>query len=373
MAPSPYLENSGLRFAPYIRELKDFLNTRGIRSGASGDLMFFANRLENSPALHEAIAFRVRSIRLREGGNVTHDQLIELLLQAAAGLSMHDAVAKYDEAVARISAFVTESLVETPVPPEERLRKHLSPRRDAYEHPPKDDANEPGRARPILIGAVTIVVVSAALFYLTRPSFPGMHLQAEGTTWSAAAPGKALADCVGTPQISVQPSTLAVYHQHVATLKAGKHREAALSGLKDIVAADPAFPGIQLEISNLALDMGQPQQAMDAVSSQIAISECFAKLSPTTLESYCANEFPYDTVATCRSRLAQIRAEAQLQATLVTQTLSRNLQAASTNGSSKHHSVSSSPHHHTQTASADQSLVKGQGTDLDLGAYSKPQ
>lgn len=179
-------------------------------------------------------------------------------------------------------------------------------------------------------------------------------------------------------------------------LAAQKLNAAALPELRDVATLDPGYPGINLDISSSLLQLNHPEQAREAIDSQIATSDCLSKLPAESLDAYCKLELPQISLGGCRPQLAHIGHAARLQAALVHLQLGRSLAAGSNSMQEKSGSslrtitagsrvpalksgnyVSSNPAANTASPpvrrmrSLESTLTHGEGTDADLGAYPK--
>jgi hypothetical protein len=170
--------------------------------------------------------------------------------------------------------------------------------------------------------------------------------------------------------------------------------DVALPELRDIGRTDPGYPGINLDISTALLGTKHAEEAKDAVNAQIAISDCLSKLAPIKVDAYCRTEYSQLSSESCRPRLGQIRQTAELQAAIVHLELGHGVDpdpgpAPATAAVAKVAPApeqmlprtSAKPKHATIAVSrpapekklGDKSLMEGEGTDSELGAYSRPQ
>ena len=378
MAVPSNLDTVALRFSRYIDELREFFRSQRIEFGKPADLVSFADRLEHSMALREDLGSLVRSILYREAEKISAVELFEILALAVAGQKIAESAQDFYEPNRRLFGFVNHALrsqrkavpeeaeqvapparnlareieaqspttrvlqpTQVPGMPERRNESPAVPLFGAYggdrNDPSAKDAREEGarRGKSFYFLVIASLLFAAVTFYagrygVSRPKALAGRLwptnQAEPTV---AAPVKSAAGCTGGLQSQAEPGALREKLRRVAELRAGKYYDTALAALRDIAAADPGYPGINLKISDLDLQMQRTQQARDAVSAQIAISECLSALSPAALDTYCKLEDPMDTTDGCHARLGQLRAAAQLQAAVVVQELSRNLAAVS--------------------------------------------
>lgn len=431
------LENVAIRFSSYIDELREFFKAQNVRFGQPEDLTAFADRVDSSASFREDMGSLVRTILYREAEKISRVELFEVLVLAVAGRKIEESTQEFHEQNRRVFAFVNQSMharrrplqedepaaepskaAEIAAPrvasneASESSRSHVGsfetvepasfpvarPLFSAFQnepaHPPIEAESRRPRGPAIFLFAIAALLLAGATFYFGRSGMFGGHPRAVdqpapgAVVTQAPAPVKSVSDCTGAPQSGSVPGALIQEYKHVKDLKFQKRYDAALTGLRDIAASDPGYPGINLDISDLDLQMRRAQQARDAVSAQIAISDCLATLPAPALDAYCKAEFPLDTTDTCHSSLGRIKASAQLQAGVVTQELSRSFAVASSTGRPRQTGLAATvpatrstiavrgdqPHRPAaRRPSRDQSLVEGQGTDSALGAYSKPE
>ena len=176
----------------------------------------------------------------------------------------------------------------------------------------------------------------------------------------------------------------------------------ALSSYRKIAAVDPGFPGVNLDLSLSLLKLKQTEASKQAINAQIATSECLSHLPADAFEAYCKAEM-LNSPESCRQGLGVIQQSAYFQAALVQMELGHpGLPDAVTAGST---SLPISPGGPTALPSATaggrtvrrpdmalarpdglerpvmkgrtgkslgpNALASGEGTDADLGAYSK--
>lgn len=239
---------------------------------------------------------------------------------------------------------------------------------------------------------VTASVLVGAAVYLTRPVVSHtderkMHapVRSQGAQDLS---GSGVGQCVAAADPAVTRASLDEKYRWAHTLVEQKLYDAALPDLRYIAAKDPGYPGIHLELSDSLLQLKQPEQAQAAIDSQMAISDCVSKLASDAVDSYCSAEMPQATAEGCRSQLAYIGRATELQAALVrlevahqggTDTVSKPSEVATAVqpqeakvGSARRRVASARPAPEHRS-SGDKSLMDGDGTDLSLGAYSKPQ
>ncbi len=278
-----------------------------------------------------------------------------------------------------------------------------------------------GQSRRWLVPAIVAGVIALVVAgYLARPL-----LDRSGAS-RAAQPGIAQVgpviipgSCVASPAGGSLRSSLSQRSLWAHRLLDGKMYAAALPELKAIAQADPGFPGVYLDESDALLHLKRPEDARDAVDTQMGISECMANLPTPAMDKYCTAEFSVAAAATCRPELARIREAAQLQAAMVHLELGHRFApesaAASADLSKEDISLPTRPHAgqvfapavrprsvaplppaseddnarpiqlavaKSKTATSPKNIRKvqnedplknGEGTDSSFGAYSKPQ
>ena len=259
---------------------------------------------------------------------------------------------------------------------------------------------------PTLVAGVIALVIAG---YLARPLLD--HSTSSRVAQPAATefgPTLAPGSCTGAALPGIARSSLTQRSMWAHRLLDQRLYAAALPELKSIAEADPGFPGVYLDESDALLHLKRPEDAREAVDAQMGISECLAKLPRPALDSYCAAEFSVAAGATCRPELARIRQAAQVQAAMVHLDLGHRFESdgsadaaalakeesapqvskprrvaaspAATEGDNARpfqpRAASTGPGSAGKTnrkAQSDESLMKGEGTDMNYGAYSKPQ
>lgn len=238
---------------------------------------------------------------------------------------------------------------------------------------------------------ITASVVIGAAAYLYKPMIShSASRQAQAPSATAESQEgisqSPIARCVGPVDLRISRSSLNEKYRWAHTLVEQKLYDAALPDLRYVATADPGFPGINLDVSDALLQLKQPEEATAAINSQLATSECLAKLSPEDVDAYCKSELPQSTTEGCRSQLAYIGRAAQLQAALVHLELGHQT-SPQTTASTADAPIPAVPHspraasapRRTSTgnaervhksSSADRGLMDGEGTDSALG-YSK--
>jgi hypothetical protein len=176
---------------------------------------------------------------------------------------------------------------------------------------------------------------------------------------------------------------------HATELAGHRIFDQALEYFHTVAASDPGFPGVNLEISLALLQLKRADDAKRAVDSQLAISECLAKLSPDDLERYCKAE-GLATTERCNQTLLSVWQRAHYQAALVQIQYGHAVDTDPTATGVAGKIASTAPHPRiARTAgeradgrvadpttvvtagSRSKEMANGRGTDSDLGAYSK--
>jgi TonB family protein len=107
MGALPTSDPVAFRFAPYIKELREFLASSHLRYGAPEDIFPVTERLQNSKAFAEDMSSMIRAILLREGGSMAHAQLLEILAIAIGGPAMDHASQDYRQPLRQLLSFLT--------------------------------------------------------------------------------------------------------------------------------------------------------------------------------------------------------------------------------------------------------------------------
>lgn len=159
----------------------------------------------------------------------------------------------------------------------------------------------------------------------------------------------------------------------------------ALTSYRELAKLDPAFPGINLDLSMALSKLNQPQPAKQAIDAQLSISMCLAQLFPNELEPYCKAE-GFASTATCVKEIGSVQQSAYIQAALVQLDVDHGTKPGAQPKPAAAVQVSElkMPKHtkppavapaktklKTAATSGSNSLASGDGTDAALGAYSK--
>lgn len=193
--------------------------------------------------------------------------------------------------------------------------------------------------------------------------------------------------CVPDSELKAPSQALRERFRVANTLFAQQRFEAAVAQLRDLAAADPGYPGINLMLSKSLLHGNHANEARSAIDAQMRISACLAKATPETIEGYCKTELPQSSIDECISQLASIQQDAEVQTALVYLELDHAGQPETRRAladaapaeeppiperSVKAH-PSTAPVTRVRKDATDKTLIDGDGTDSALGAYSKPQ
>lgn len=124
----------GVRYVPYIEELREFFATDGLHYGSPEDIVVLAERIESSQPFANDLGSMVRSIVYREGGEMPHSQLLEILAVAIGGEQLNQAPQQYGQPLRKLLSFMSGALrkhwYEPPIPehraePSDASRGHL--------------------------------------------------------------------------------------------------------------------------------------------------------------------------------------------------------------------------------------------------------
>ncbi len=121
MGALPIPEPIGLRYAPYIQELREFFAFSGLKFGSPDDVFAVIERIQTSPAFAEDLSSLVRAAILREGGSMPQGQLLEILAVAVGGTEMEHAPQTDRQPLRQLLAFIA-GVLRRPwnLPPGER-------------------------------------------------------------------------------------------------------------------------------------------------------------------------------------------------------------------------------------------------------------
>ena len=99
--------SAGARFAPYIEELREFFASTGLKYGSPEDILGLAERIEASLSFADDLSSMVRSIVLRESGELAHSQLLEILALAIGGEELNQAPQQYGQPLRKLLSFMS--------------------------------------------------------------------------------------------------------------------------------------------------------------------------------------------------------------------------------------------------------------------------
>lgn len=102
--------STGVRYVPYIEELREFFASEGLQHGSPQDIVVLAERIESSQPFAEDLGSMVRSIVLREGGEMPHSQLLEILAVAIGGDELNHAPQQYGQPLRKLLSFMSSAL-----------------------------------------------------------------------------------------------------------------------------------------------------------------------------------------------------------------------------------------------------------------------
>jgi hypothetical protein len=351
------------RLTVYVVELREFFQSRGVPSGAPADVIGFADRVAEPGPFAEEMGSMVRSIVYREDETLGRGELLELIAVAVGGPGVEGTSPEIQASVRKIFLFLTAALrqdrtfSEAPPPEEQSSEEPVTagrilavaaaqaapeaprPPQRTQETPQRvpagdgmlfravsmaeaesaESAGDEGKQRSMAQGwlvpaiAAGLAVIGIGV-YVARPSAAHKESGTSGSaeTQPSLAPASA---CVGPMRGGVSRISLDERSHWARNLMDQKLYEAALPELRDIAKADPGFPGIQLQVSEALMNLKRPEDAREAIDTQIATSECLAKLPSASLDTYCSQQFA--SSGGCREQLGHIREAAQLQAALV--------------------------------------------------------
>lgn len=167
-------------------------------------------------------------------------------------------------------------------------------------------------------------------------------------------------------------------------MEAHKYEE-ALASFRELAGMDPAFPGVNLDISMALGKLNQPAAAKQAIDSQLALSMCLAQLFPNELEPYCKAE-GFASTTECIKELGSIQQGAYIQAALVQMDVEHKGKPQAGVESARVHTPDlplvkkpvviaakeDGPVKPKRSVPApSNALANGNGTDAALGAYAK--
>jgi hypothetical protein len=248
----------------------------------------------------------------------------------------------------------------------------------------------PVTRRPLLVilagiaGLAACVSIAAMTFYKPAAKAASISLRTAGKPDINSGPRglSPTSGCGVLAKSSMPIEALERIEAHAAELAGHRIFDQALEYFNTVAASNPGFPGVNLGISLSLLQLKRPDDAKRAVDTQLALSECLAKLSPDDLEQYCKAE-GLETTAKCSQTLQSVWQRAHYQSALVqiqfghavdSEPSAPNL-AARVAPTSPHPKRSdglvAEPTTVVTPGSRSKEMANGRGTDSDLGAYSK--
>jgi hypothetical protein len=184
---------------------------------------------------------------------------------------------------------------------------------------------------------LTLIVVGVlaflgALLFFTWPGMLPHRPVNRPALSSAGRPSGALtvASCVGSTGPLMPREFLDSRHIAATGLISEKHFDRAVAELRNIADADPAYPGINLDLSDALLQSDHAQQAKSAINSQISISDCLVGLPDQALRDYCGVELEQTSKESCRTQLAEMQRSAHFQAALIDMAMASSIRPTAT-------------------------------------------
>src|ERR1700753_1574345 len=106
-SPSP-IAGLSRGFSAYAEELREFLSLHHVSFGSPEDIVPFAENLSTPGLFQDEMASMMRSIILREGGNVPRSELLELVSNAVGGPHFEESSKEYLQPVLQIWSFLAD-------------------------------------------------------------------------------------------------------------------------------------------------------------------------------------------------------------------------------------------------------------------------
>ena len=173
----------------------------------------------------------------------------------------------------------------------------------------------------VAVGAVSLLMAAWVLYQRSGSFSSAKTAKAPVSQSTHAQLIEPKAQCVPSGPHPIDQLQMQVMHAHDMVRQ---HNFApAISLYREIAEADPAYPGIQLELSMALLDAKQPEAANDAVNAQLSTSSCLAELTLDQMQTYCRAEMPAVRFSTCQEQVLDMRRSAHLHAALVQMQLGR--------------------------------------------------
>jgi hypothetical protein len=256
----------------------------------------------------------------------------------------------------------------------------------------------PTSKRPLIVilagiaGLAACLSIAAMTFYKPAAKAAVSSLRNPGSPDASSGQLRTLSPTSGcgvSAKSSMPIEALERIEAHATELASHRIFDQAVEYFHTVAASDPGFPGVNLEMSLSLLQLKRPDDAKRAVDTQLALSECIAKLSPDDLERYCKAE-GLNTTAKCSQTLQSVWQRAHYQAALVQIQYGHAVDTDPSASNLAAKIASSSPHSKTSrparerpdglvaepttvitAGSRSKEMANGRGTDSDLGAYSK--
>ncbi len=108
-SPSPF-HTLAARYAPYVDEVKGFLSTCGVPFGSQQDVPAFAAAVSEPGYLRDGMSSIIRAIIYREKEEVSHLELLDVLLVAVGGLDVEEDAPGIDRSKRELSRFIGQAM-----------------------------------------------------------------------------------------------------------------------------------------------------------------------------------------------------------------------------------------------------------------------
>ncbi len=108
-SPSPF-HTLAARYAPYVDEVKGFLSTCGVPFGSQQDVPAFAAAVSEPGYLRDGMSSIIRAIIYREQEEVSHLELLDVLLVAVGGLDVEEDAPGIDRSKRELSRFIGQAM-----------------------------------------------------------------------------------------------------------------------------------------------------------------------------------------------------------------------------------------------------------------------
>lgn len=110
MGSQSSFQSLAARFAPYLQEVRAFLSTCDVPFGSPQDIPDFAIAVSAPGYLHDGMSSIIRAIIYREQEEVSHLELLEVLLVAVGGLDVEEDAPGLDRAKRELSRFIGQAM-----------------------------------------------------------------------------------------------------------------------------------------------------------------------------------------------------------------------------------------------------------------------